>query len=83
MKVYTYTKAREQLSNVLDEADKGPVVVTRRAGRRYLITPMNERAKSPLDVPGIKTDMTTKDILSALRESRSRTPEIVKRRRVK
>ena len=32
-------------------------------------------AKSPFDVPGIKTKATTNDILDAVKESRSRVAE--------
>jgi hypothetical protein len=35
--------------------------------------PNEESPQSPFDVPGIKTQATTEDILEAIRESRERT----------
>ena len=74
MKVYTYSEARQNLATVLDIARKEEVLIKRRGGEtfsvRYKTTPT-----SPFDVPGVKTRATTKDILAAVRESRSRGGE--------
>ena len=71
MKVYTYSEARQKLSEVLDTARKEEVLITRRGGDTFHLT-YRRAPKSPFDVPGIKTKATTKDILDAVRESRSR-----------
>jgi prevent-host-death family protein len=71
MKVYTYSEARQRLADVLNLARTEEVVIKRRGGEIFSIT-FKKSKKSPLDVPGIKTKATTKDILAAVRESRSR-----------
>lgn len=71
MKVYTYSEARQRLSDVLNIARKEEVVIKRRGGETFSIV-FRKGSKSPFDVPGIKTKATTKDILAAIRESRER-----------
>lgn len=70
MKVYTYSEARQKLSEVLDLARKETVIINRRKGESFSVA-VKTPTKSPFDVPGIKTKATTQDILSAIRESRS------------
>ena len=70
MKVYTYSEARQRLSEVLDIARAEEVIVKRRGGETFSITFKNTQ-NSPFDIAGIKTTATTKDILDAVRESRS------------
>ena len=69
MKVYTYSQARQQLSELLDSADKEEVLIQRRDGSSYLIIP-KPVSTSPFAVPGIKTQVSTQDILEAIRELR-------------
>jgi prevent-host-death family protein len=76
MKVYTYSEARQRLADVLNLARTEEVVIKRRGGEIFSIT-FKKSKKSPLDVPGIKTKATTKDILAAVRESRSRIADQV------
>ena len=71
MKVYTYSEARQRLSEVLDIARKEKVIIKRRKGETFSII-YKKPTKSPFDVPGINTKATTQDILDAIRESRSR-----------
>jgi antitoxin (DNA-binding transcriptional repressor) of toxin-antitoxin stability system len=71
MKKYTYSQARQRLSELLDTALKEEVVITRRGGGTFCLT-YRTAPKSPFDVPGIKTKATTRDILEAVRESRRR-----------
>jgi len=71
MKVYTYSEARQHLSKVLDIARKEEVVIKRRGGDAFSLV-YKKAPVSPFDVPGVKTSVTTKDILEAIRESRSR-----------
>ncbi|MCP3962063.1 MAG: type II toxin-antitoxin system Phd/YefM family antitoxin [bacterium] len=70
MKVYTYSQARQRLSEVLDTALREEVLIRRR-GRETFSLVYKTAAKSPFDVPGIKTKATTRDIVDAVRESRS------------
>lgn len=71
MNIYTYSEARQQLSSVLDSAKKtGKVLIRRRDGSMFSLTPEIE-AGSPLDVKGIKTDISTSEVVSFVRESRS------------
>jgi len=72
MKVFTYSQARQALAAVLDAARKEEVLITRRGGDTFLLT-CKTTAKSPFNVPGIKTRATTEDILEAVRDSRSRS----------
>ena len=69
MKVYTYSQARQHLSEVLDTARTEEVLIRRRGGETFSLSYKRD-AKSPFDVPGIKTRATTEDILNAVRESR-------------
>jgi len=69
MKVYTYSEARQRLSDVLNTARSEEVVIKRRGGETFSII-LRKSKQSPFDVPGIKTRATTEDILSAVRESR-------------
>lgn len=71
MKVYTYSQARQNLSQVLNRAKKEDVVIRRRGGEVFAVVPQPQTG-SPLDVAGVKTKATTQDILAAVREVRSR-----------
>jgi prevent-host-death family protein len=75
MRVFTYSEARQRLSEVLDTARREEVLITRRGGDTFCLT-RRKTPKSPFDVPGIKTKSTTQDILEAVRESRSRGPRL-------
>jgi hypothetical protein len=71
MKVYTYSDARQKFSLVLESAQKeGKVLVRRRDGRLFSISP-ERTTKSPFDVKGIRSPVTTADILETLRETRA------------
>lgn len=71
MKVYTYSEARQRFSEVLNIARTEEVIIKRKGGELFSIT-FKKNDKSPFDVPGINTRATTKDILEAIKESRSR-----------
>lgn len=71
MKVYTYSEARQRLSEVLNESKRQDVLIRRRGGDMFRIAP-EPRMHSPLDVEGVKTRATTADILAAIREVRER-----------
>lgn len=74
MKVYTYSEARQKFSMVLDIARFEDVIIKRRGGETFKII-FTKSPKSPFDVAGIKTKATTKDILNAVKESRSGAAE--------
>ena len=71
MKVFTYSQARQRLSEVLDTAVREEVLIRRRGKETFSLV-YKKPSKSPFDVPGIKTKATTQDIVDAVRESRSR-----------
>ena len=72
MKIYTYSQAREKLSDILEESKSEEVVIRRRKGDMFSIVPKTPHRRSPFDVPGLQTDITKKEILEAIRESRER-----------
>ena len=68
--VYTYTEARQNLASLLDRAVReGEVRVKRKDGQTFVIRP-EQTAGSPLDVDGVDLDVTTAEIVQAIRESR-------------
>ncbi len=70
MNVYTYSEARQRLSSVLDSAKRsGKVLIRRRDGSTFSLVP-ELQPRSPLDIKGIKTGVSTKEIVSFVRESR-------------
>jgi len=71
VKVFTYSEARQNLSELLNTAQNEEVEIRRRDGSIFSVVPKKKKEKSPFDVPGIKTGATTEDILDAVRESRS------------
>ena len=73
MKVYTYSEARQKLSDVLDCArEDGEVRIKRRDGGEFVVRPAN-RIGSPLDVEGVDSGLTVQEIVEAVREVRERT----------
>jgi antitoxin (DNA-binding transcriptional repressor) of toxin-antitoxin stability system len=72
MKVCTCSEARQRLARLLDEAGRGGKVrIQRRDGSEFTVRPVPPGG-SPLDVPGVDTDVTRDDITEAIRESRER-----------
>lgn len=70
MKVYTYSQARQKLSEVLETARRENVVIRRRGGDCFTVS-FRPSQNSPLDVPAVDTGVKTSDILAAIRESRT------------
>lgn len=82
MKVYTYSEARQQLARLLNQARReGQVEIRRRDGLRFVVRP-TKAAGSPLDVPGVDTGLSRKEIVELVRESRRSTGRLLKRGRV-
>ncbi len=71
MKVYTYSEARQRLADVLNNARNEEVIIKRRGSEIFSVV-YRKSKKSPFDVPGIDTKASTKDILTAVRESREK-----------
>ena len=72
MTVFTYSQARQNFAAVLDQAAKeGKVQIRRRDGSLFTLYPEKPNT-SPLDVKGVKTDVSTDEIVRAVRESRRR-----------
>ena len=66
----TYSEARQNLSKLLLLAQKEEVEIRRRDGTIFSLTSKKSTETSPFDVPGIKAKVTTKNILTAVNESR-------------
>jgi antitoxin Phd len=72
MQVYTYSEARQKLAMVLRQAENtGKVIIRRKDGRTFSLVP-EVSAMSPLDVPTIKADISTQEIVDIIREGRER-----------
>ncbi|MBN1553528.1 MAG: type II toxin-antitoxin system Phd/YefM family antitoxin [Phycisphaerae bacterium] len=71
MKTYTYSQARQNLSDVLNKAKSDDVLIRRRGGDTFRVIQVTQKG-SPLDIDGVNTKVTTKDILSAIRDVRKR-----------
>ena len=73
METYSYSEARQKLSSVLDKAEStGKVLIRRRDGRTYALVP-ERTPTSPLDVPSVEANMSTKEVVSLIRSERGRT----------
>lgn len=72
MKTYTYTEARQRLAQLLDEAREGSEVrIRRRDGTEFSVRALTPKS-SPLDVPGVETGWTAKEIVDEIRAWRER-----------
>lgn len=72
MQVYTYSEARQKLAAVLQQAeDTGKVLIRRKDGRTFALTPM-KAPSSPLDVPSIRANISTQEIVDIVRRGRER-----------
>jgi hypothetical protein len=65
MKAYTYSEARENFASVLEEAE--------RDGAVFRLSPAPKSKSSPLDVPGVKLNVNTDDLVAVVREGRERS----------
>ncbi len=68
--IYNYSKARQNLAAVLDQAARdGEVRVKRKDGQVFVIKP--EPCKdSPLDIEGVSLNISTNEVVSLIREGR-------------
>lgn len=73
MEAFTYSKARQNLSRLLDIAlDQGEVKIRRRDGTSFVIRPdPDKKSKSPFDVKGVQVKGVSREmILKSIKESR-------------
>ncbi len=78
MKVYSYSAARQRLSELLNRARReGQVEIRRRDGQVFIVRP-GAQAGSPLDVPGVRTDLSREEVVGLVRESRRSTERFLK-----
>ncbi len=72
MKIYTYSQARQNLATLLTESKTTGVLIRRsKTGELFRVTPQAPD-ESPLDIKGIKTKATTRQVISAIRQVRKR-----------
>ncbi|MFO8148116.1 MAG: type II toxin-antitoxin system Phd/YefM family antitoxin [Gillisia sp.] len=72
MQVFTYSEARQKLAMILDQAENtGKVLIRRKDGRTFALVP-EKVVSSPLDVPSIKANITTQELVDIIREGRER-----------
>lgn len=75
MRVYTYSEARQNLADLLDQAgEEGEVRIRRRDGSEYVLRP-RRRGGSPLDVSSVNTEVSAEEIVSAVREGREQSAQ--------
>lgn len=68
--IYTYSEARQKLAALLEKAIReGEVKIRRRDGTIFVLRP-EQGSGSPLDIPGVDLGISTKEILSTIREVR-------------
>jgi hypothetical protein len=75
MLVFSISDFSQNMENVFDAALTNEVIINNNNGRSYKILPIkndNNKGKSPLqDIPRIKLNITTQEIVELIRESRA------------
>jgi len=75
MKTYKFSEARQNLAALLNEAaNSGEVHISRRDGRSFVVRPAKTK-RSPLDVPGVKANVSRDEIVRTIRGIRRRVRE--------
>jgi prevent-host-death family protein len=70
MRSYSFSEARQNLSSVLDEANReGVVRISRRNGQAFTLKPIPV-TDSPLNIEGVNLDIDSDEIVDIIRESR-------------
>jgi len=71
MRVFNYSEARQNFASILNMAAEEEVIIAKKDGSKFKIVPLTKNeSKSPFHVPGIKSEVTTDDILEIIKESR-------------
>lgn len=65
MKVYTYSEARQNLSELLNQAQTEEVIIKRRDGAIFSVKAKKQK-KSPFDVESIESNVSKKQILAVV-----------------
>lgn len=74
MKIYTYSEARQKLASALNAAETGErVLIRRKDGRTYAVV-AEKPSESPLEVPTVKSTVTTRQLVAILKKERSTRP---------
>ncbi len=68
--MWLYSEARQNISKLLEIAQKEEVEIRRRNGTIFSITTKKAEVKSPFAVSEIKTKIKTQDILDTIKNSR-------------
>lgn len=77
MRTYTYSEARQRLATLLDQARmEGEVQIRRQDGSTFVLRPV-VAARSPLDVPGVRSTLRRGELVELVREERARSGERV------
>ena len=72
MRIFTFSEARQNFSSVLDRAQaEGEALIRRRDGSLFVIKPV-AKPGSPLDVDGVDTELSAREIVDIVREGRER-----------
>ncbi|WKZ19084.1 MAG: type II toxin-antitoxin system Phd/YefM family antitoxin [Candidatus Jettenia sp. CY-1] len=72
MKIYTYSQARNKLAKILEESKNEEIVIRRRKGDMFSIIPKSPARRSPFNITGLHKNISRKEILEAIHESRER-----------
>jgi prevent-host-death family protein len=73
MKEFTYSEARQNFAELLDQARQdGAVRIRRRDGQVFVLRP-DARKRSPLDVPGINLPISAEEIVDVVHAGRRPT----------
>ena len=84
MREYTFSRARQEFSSLLDLARReGGVLIRRRDGQVFEVRPAAQTKRSPLDVPGVDLNLGSGELLAVLAESRATGARFVRERPVK
>lgn len=68
--VYNFSKARQSLAALLEQAaTEGEVRIRRKDGQVFVIKP-EPRKESPLDVEGVTLDISSEEVVRIIREGR-------------
>ena len=72
MTTYTYSKARQNFSDILNQAQKkGEIFIKRKDGSLFSLKPLT-KSGSPLDVTGVDVNISKEEIAEYLKDIRER-----------
>ena len=75
MNVYTYSEARQKLPELLEKARReGEIRIRRRDGAVFVLKPLKEKKRSPLDVGYVDLGLTVDEIVEFVHEGRRQGP---------